>query len=264
MDVKPAEVVEQADRAGQVNAEFRPVTIDGEVVTRPATAATNTVHSLLRHLRRQGLRCVPRPIGVADGIEQLEFLHGESGGDGWSHQHTDEGLASAARLLRILHDASLDWEPPAEAAWGAPAVPGADLVPCHGDPGPWNFVWLDQRAVGLLDWDHLHLGPRVDDVAYALRWFVPLRPDELAIQWHHFPDVPDRRHRIGVFLDAYGDLPDFDLVDAVTQRMQATLDLVRHLAEQGQEPQRTWVAEGSLERAAAEIAWVRSHSGDFT
>ncbi|MGW6276392.1 phosphotransferase [Kribbella sp. NPDC055071] len=125
--------------------------------------------------------------------------------------------------------------------------------------GPWNFVWNDNTAVGLIDWDYLHPGPRLGDIAYALQWFVPLRSDEFALEWHHFHEIPDRRHRIAVFLDAYGDLPTFDVVDAVTARMAATRDLVKQLAEGGQEPQRTWVLDGSLDRDNKEIAWILEH-----
>lgn len=253
------DALDAGDRAAQVNEEFRPVNVDGETVSRPAADGTSTVHSFLRHLRSQGLDCVPEPLGVNDGVETLRFIAGADGGEGWYHQHTDQGLASAARLLRRIHDASRDWAPPADAVWGAPSVTGDDIVYCHGDPGPWNFIWHDNEAVALIDWDYLHPAPRIDDVAYALQWFAPLRSDELALEWHHFPEVPDRSHRVQVFLDAYGDLPAFDVVDVVAARMQATSDLVRALAEQGQEPQRTWVAEGALEQDAAEIAWVRDN-----
>ncbi len=119
------------------------------------------------------------------------------------------------------------------------------LLP-RGDPGPWNFIWHDNDAVGLIDWDYLHPAPRLDDVAYALQWFVPLRSDEFTLEWHHFPEVPDRHQRIAVFLQAYGELPSFDVVDAVTGRMEATRELVQQLAEDGQEPQRTWVLDGAL------------------
>ncbi len=258
------EAMKRADRAAEVNAEMRPVTIADEVVTRPASAVTETVHDLLRHLRNKGLTCVPDPIDVVDGVERLTFIEGESGGDGWYHQHSDKGLASAARLLRTIHDAGQDWDPPTAAVWGAPPTPGTDLVYSHGDPGPWNFVWRDDEAVGLLDWDFLHPAPRLDDIAYALQWFTPMRSDELALEWHHFPELPDRRHRVRVFLDAYGDVPDFDVVDAVVARRQATSDLVRSLAEQGQEPQLTWVKDGALEADAEEIAWVREHRADLT
>jgi hypothetical protein len=46
--------------------------------------------------------------------------------------------------------------------------------------------------------------------------------------------------------------------------MQAVSDLVRALAEAGQEPQRTWVAEGALEQDAVEIAWVRENRAVFS
>lgn len=202
---------------------------------------------------------MPAPLGIDDGRESLRFLEGESGGDGWFHQHTDQGIASAAEFLRRIHDASTDWVPPDDAVWGAPPVAGTDVVLCHGDPGPWNFVWHEQEAVGLLDWDFLHPAPRLDDVAYALHWFVPLRTDEQALNWHRFPEVPDRRHRVRVFLEAYGDLPAFDVANAVSRRMRATRDLMASLAADGVEPQRTWVADGALEREDEEIRWVVDH-----
>ena len=243
---------------------LRPIEIEGGVVHRPAGPWTPTVHAFLGHLRAQGLTSVPEPLGIADGVETLGYLEGESGRDGWFHQHPEAGLRSAAALLRRLHDASVGWRPPPDAVWGAPAVPGSDLVLCHGDPGPWNFVWHGDEAVGLLDWDFLHPAPRADDVAYALRWFAPLRPDEDALEWHHFPTVPDRRSRVAAFLDAYGPLPAFDVTETVASRAEATIALEQQLAAAGVEPQRTWVAEGSLDRQRAEVRWIRANGGLWT
>ena len=143
--------------------------------------------------------------------------------------------------------------------WGAPAVVGDATVFCHGDPGPWNFIWHDGEAVALIDWDYLHPAPRLDDVAYALRWFTPLRSDRHATEWHHFPAVPDRRARVSTFVAAYGDLEPFDLVDTVTERIRAVIRLRRDLADRGIEPQRTWVADGAEERDLEEIAWIEAH-----
>ncbi|GAA1931622.1 aminoglycoside phosphotransferase family protein [Nocardioides hwasunensis] len=249
------------DRAAEANELHRPVAIADGVVTRPAGRGTATVHSFLRHLRGKGLDCVPVPLGVEGDLERLGFMTGADGGEGWYHQHTDQGLTSAARLLRRIHDAGEDWTPPDDAVWGAPAVPGDGAVFCHGDPGPWNFIWHDNEAVGLIDWDYLHPAPRLDDVAYALHWFAPLRSDLHAREWHHFPEVPDRAARVRTFVAAYGDLPEFDVVDAVTDRIRAVVSLQEEMAAQGIEPQATWVAEGSLERDHEEIAWIEAHRG---
>ena len=79
------------DRAGEVNAGARPISIDGEVVSRPVSRTTTTVHSFLRHIRAQGLECVAEPLGVNGDVETLSFIAGAAGGDAWYHQHSDQG-----------------------------------------------------------------------------------------------------------------------------------------------------------------------------
>ena len=262
-DTQPETRFAAADRAAEANELHRPVAIEDGVVTRPAGEHTATVQDYLRHLRAQGLGCVPEPLGVEDGVERLGFIEGADGGEGWYHQHTDQGLASAARLLRTIHDAGVGWTPPEDAVWGAVPVAGKDVVPCHGDPGPWNFIWRDNEAVALIDWDYLHPAPRVTDVAYALHWFAPLRSDEHALEWHHFPVVPDRAARVRTFVEAYGDLPDFDVADAVIARIRAVIRLRADLAARGVEPQRTWVADGAEQLDLEEIAWIEEHRGEL-
>lgn len=255
---------EVMDRAAEVNEQLRRIELTSETVVRPAGPHTATVHAFLRHLRAQGLDCVPEPVSLDGETETLRFIEGESGGDGWRHQHDERGLRSAARLLRRIHDASAGWLPPPDAVFAAPPVDGGDVF-VHGDPGPWNFVWRDGEAVALLDWDFLHPAPRLSDVAYALQWFAPLRDDRAALGWHHFPTVPDRRARIEALLDAYGMPTDLDVADAVVQRIRYTSEHVRFLAAQGQEPQRTWVAEGGVEREElADIAWIEQNRSLFS
>jgi hypothetical protein len=240
---------------------LRPIFIEDGVVTRPASAWSPTVHAFLRYLRGQGLTCVPEPISVDGDVERLVVIEGDAGAAGWAHQHSEAGLRSAARLLRTLHDASVGWEAPRDAVFCAPAVESdAEIVWCHGDVGPWNMVWHGDRAVALIDWDFLHPGPRLDDVAYALQWFTPARDDEMALTWHHFPAVPDRAARVRAFLDTYGDLPSFGVAEAIASRMEVTMAMELSLAQAGVEPQRTWVAEGSQEWAAGEARWVREHA----
>ena len=234
------------------------VTISDGLVLRPVRPWTGAVHALLTHLREQGLECVPEPVGVRDDVEAVTYLEGECGGDGLRHQYDEAGLASAARLLRRIHDATESFEPPDVVEWAHPPVPGARTV-CHGDPGPWNFVWRDGEAVGLVDWDHASPAPPVDDVAYALDTFAPFRPDDEVLEHHGFPDVPDRAARVRTFVDAYGLADRSGLVDRVVDRQQRTVDRVLTLADRGLEPWAGWVRSGLLEDLRARPRWTRAH-----
>lgn len=99
----------------------------------------------------------------------------------------------------------------------------------------------------------------MDDVAYAFGWFAPAENDDLALEWHHFPTVPDRRARIRDFLDAYGPPPEFNLVKTVIAGAEVTMSGEAQVAAQGEEPQLTWIDDGSLERQRVEVRWIREH-----
>lgn len=240
------------------------ITIVDDLVLRPARASTPTVHALLDHLRSQGLTTVPEPIGIEDGVEALRLIPGDSGGDAWQHQVVEAGLRSAAALLRDVHEASRGWVPPEDAEWALPpGVAGAagDVI-CHGDPGPWNMVWRDGAAVGLIDWDFARPGQALDDVAYALEYFAPFRSDDHACDdrdGHHFPEPPDRRERLRAFASAYGLGTTAGLVDRVIARQSDTVAQVRDLAERGIEPQRSWVQQGYLDELRGRVEWSRQH-----
>lgn len=194
-------------------------------------------------------------------MERLRLIPGESGAACWPHQATEPGLRSAARLLQGVHDATLDWSPVGLSWAFAEVAPGFEgpRVICHGDPGPWNMVWRQGRAVGLLDWDQAHPGRALEDVAYALEYLTPFRGDQEAVRWFGFPEPPDRRRRLAIFVEAYGLDDVTGLADVVIQRQQLTMRHVQQLADVGVEPQRRWVREGFLDELARRVEWSRSH-----
>lgn len=234
------------------------ITIVDEMVLRPVRPWTGAVHSLLAHLRDRGLDCVPEPVGVRDDVEAVTFLPGDAGSQALPHQVPEAGLSSAARLLRRIHDATEDFEPPEQVEWAFPPVPGAATV-CHGDPGPWNFVWRDGEAVALIDWDYASPAPALDDVAYALETFVPFRDDDFAIEHLGFVRPPDRAARLRIFAQAYGLGTTAGLVDRVIERQQATVSRIAHLAGLGFEPWAGWVREGYLDALRGRPRWTRAN-----
>ena len=233
------------------------VTVAGDLVLRPERPWTATVHALLAHLRAEGLDCVPEPIGVRDGVEAVSFVPGDAGPDAWPHQVAEAGLTSAAKLLRQVHDASAGFVPPDDARWAFAPDGHADVV-CHGDPGPWNFVWRDGCATALIDWEHASPGPALHDVAAALDSFTPFRPDDVAAA-HGFAEPPDRRARLSAFAAAYGTGGTSGLVDRVIDRQQVTVARVLDLAERGFEPWVSWVRSGGLDDLRSRPRWTREH-----
>jgi len=95
---------------------------------------------------------------------------------------TDEALASTARLIRGLHDASVGFDTH-DATWSreladrsTPSDP-TDLVICHNDVCMENIVFRGGRAVALLDFDFAAPGRRAHDVAAFARMCVPIDDD---------------------------------------------------------------------------------------
>ncbi|WP_329150559.1 aminoglycoside phosphotransferase family protein [Streptomyces niveus] len=83
--------------------------------------------------------------------------------------------AVATRILRGVRD----FQPSAQAVWCDPDArwrPG-QIMP-HGDLTSWNSVWVDDRLVGVIDWDLAIPGEALDDLAQLAWYSVPLRlPD---------------------------------------------------------------------------------------
>jgi hypothetical protein len=231
----------------------------GDTVRRPASWWTPAVHALLQHLHDVGFPYSPRPRGIdARGRESLSFIAGDAGAIGWHRIHSDRGLRRVATLLREYHDAVAGFQPDADAEWAVRPSDPREVV-CHNDFGPWNLVYDGDEPIGILDWDFAAPGPRRNDIAYALEYAVPFRDDVTAMSWHHFDAVPDRRHRLEVFADAYGLTSTAGLVDDVIARQRLTIEHVEELAARGLQPQATWVGDGTLAESRALVAWAEEH-----
>jgi len=261
--------IEQRYGATRMSASFSPgsdrVSVGLDQVVRPAYPWTPTIQALLRYLTANGFDAVPRPIGIADGVETLSFIPGESGPAGWAKIVPDGGLRTFARFLRRYHEATVGFEPPSlRAPWAfRSGGAGPREVICHGDFGPWNVVWHGAEPVGLLDFDFAGPGDPMSDVAYALEYVTPFRDDEESVKWQAYPEPPDRRRRIEIFAEAYGMAGTDGLVDAVIERQRLDIHRVRTLAARGYEPQRTWVREGVLDELANRVRWSQDNRSLF-
>ncbi len=245
----------------------RPVVRVGGTVHRPVQPWTPAVHALLDHLAAVDFPYSPRVLDVlpatdtAPAREVVTYLAGESGPDGWAKVVDEQGLRAAARLLRDYHQAVADWSPAQPPLWsgGRTGTGGPGELVCHGDFGPWNIVWNDVTPVGLLDWEYAGPGPAMQDVAYALEYVAPFRPDQECVRWLRYPGPPDRRRRVEIFATAYGLTDTTGLADEVIAIQRAGLDFVRQLAEEGHERQVELVASGHLTELADRVRWSEDH-----
>ena len=237
----------------------------GDEVRRPMYPSAPAVHQLLRYLEGVAFDAAPRLIGVDGGVERLRYIEGQGGTAGWDGVRPDSGLAAAARLLRRYHDAVRSFSPPVDVEWssGAKGPPRPGEVVLHGDPGPWNMIWVDGRPTALIDWDHANPGQPVDDLAYLAVYAAPLCPDREAVEWMGHSAAPDRRHRLEVLAEAYGAVPDGLIARAIAV-MAKTNRTVERLAALGCEPHKSWVDKGLLSTLEARHRWIVDNGRRFT
>jgi aminoglycoside phosphotransferase (APT) family kinase protein len=170
----------------------------GDLVQRDAGPWTPTVHRFLEHLHARGIPGVPLPVAADAEHELLTFVVGtvpEYPLPEWVW--SDGVLDAGARLLRRIHDASLDFDP-VDAHWQSPVHEPSEVI-CHNDFAPHNLVFDDGALVGAIDFDTCSPGPRLWDLAYFATRTIP------------FSDGGDRREierRIDVLLSSYGTSAD--------------------------------------------------------
>jgi Ser/Thr protein kinase RdoA (MazF antagonist) len=142
----------------------------GDTVHRPVTTRAPFVHALLQHLASRGFTGAPRVLGIdTAGREVLSFLPGTVPLD--LGHFSDAQLMGAARLLRQLHDATVDC-----------ALRAGHEVVCHGDASPCNCVFVDGVPTAFIDFDGAHAGSRLEDVGYAAWLWIDIGNNDLAAE----------------------------------------------------------------------------------
>jgi RimJ/RimL family protein N-acetyltransferase len=127
----------------------------GDTVRRPVAQHGAFAHALLNHLETHGFDGAPRFLGIdGAGRETLSFISGSVPPE--LGAFSEDQTAAAARLLRQLHDATLD----------SPLRNGHEVL-CHGDASPCNCVFVEGTPVAFIDFDNAHPGSRLDDLGYA-------------------------------------------------------------------------------------------------
>ncbi|WP_234986681.1 phosphotransferase enzyme family protein [Demequina sp. NBRC 110055] len=197
----------------------------GDLVERPAGEWTPAVHRLLRHLSARGIADIPLPVATDGERETVTFVDGEVPAypmPRWIW--TEEALESSATLLRRLHDATVGADQ--EGPWRSPVREPAEVI-CHQDFAPYNLVFRDGVAVGVIDWDFAVPGPRVWDLAYLAYRIVPLTTEDMGDGL----DSAARSRRLAALLHAYGtDVAAAEVLAVVVERLEALAEFSDRMA----------------------------------
>jgi len=211
------------------------------------------LHEYLRYLEKEGMRGVPRFIGIDDrGMEILSYVRGETAESGLGFDHecmrSDEAVCDIARFLRKLHDVSAGFLPEAvRRGWTNPLQPIeiCETI-CHGDAAIWNFAFTDEKISGMFDFDQACPGTRVWDLTIAVFSAVLVSCYDYEPAKHE----AETRRRIRLFFDAYGiECPD-DIITQTADRIQVW---------RGEEEAR---GEMSVHYGNV-VAYLRKHANDW-
>lgn len=236
----------------------------GDTIRRPVRPWSETVRRLLDHLAKEGVAGVPRWHGIDEqDREILDYLPGEVGNYPLSLDvRSETALVTAAQLLRSLHDSTVMLVSELTEGWQFPSLEPVEVI-CHGDFAPYNCVFRDRQAVGVIDFDGARPGPRRWDLAYALYRFAPLTD---LVNEDGFGDVEQQAYRARLFLDAYGCSAEErrSAMEAVVPRLRWLVAFMRDAAAQGDSNFARHIEEGHVDLYLRDIEHVEKKRTEWT
>ena len=236
----------------------------GTTVRKPVRPWSPAMRALLQRFRAAGVVGVPAWHGVDErNRDVFDYLPGEAGNYPLSAQvRGDTALATAARLLRSLHDASVPLIDETDLPWQLPPIEPVEVV-CHGDFATYNCVFEAGEAVGVIDFDAARLGPRRWDLAYAIYRFAPLTHPA---NRDGFGDPAEQARRARLFLDAYGCTrrQRRDAVDTVGPRMAQMVSFMRDAAAAGDPYFARHIENGHADNYLRDIGYVETWAALWT
>lgn len=180
----------------------------GASVQRDSGPWSETVISLLRHLRAVGFSAAPRVLGSGfseNGDESLEFIEGACPEEPF--EWSPEAAFALGEMLKELHHASASFQPGPGAVfrpWFGRELPSSQVVYGHCDAGPYNLITRDGMPVAFIDWEFA--GPT--DIRWELAQTVWLNAQLHEVGFSdptvQLPDLASRAAVVRGILDGYG------------------------------------------------------------
>ncbi len=235
------------------------ITKEENIVIRPGNVWTTYVQTFLAYMHDNGFNHIPKPYGINEkGMEMVSYVDGTVYNDCLPKEIlTDNVLIEVAKLLRRYHDIGEKYihQLTGEEVWMLPERLPVEVM-CHGDFAPYNITFVDGCVHGIIDFDTLHPGPRIWDIAYAVyRWipFVSLtNPD-------YCYEINEQIRRLKLFADAY-DLTNSEreqLPNMMIERISSLVSYMRNEADSGNEDVKKNIEDGHLNLYLDDIQYIK-------
>ncbi|MGC4191766.1 MAG: phosphotransferase [Thermomicrobiales bacterium] len=167
------------------------------------------------------------PTGLDGEFEYLRFLEGSD--QGWPLLpciQQLEGARACGAFARRLESTLAAYEPADGAHWHLPDRTHPSGSIAHGDLGPWNLLWDNERGdiCGLIDWDLAGPAPAGYDTGLLAWQMVPVMTDDRALA-RGFALPVNRSDRLAAYCDGYGASCDemLDLVIATQDELRSRI-----------------------------------------
>ena len=204
---------------------------------RPVRGNTALVRETLECLAAAGVLWAPRFLGQDGNEEILSWLPGRTIDDWRSRPALLEQLAE---IVRELHDLT-----------ARPDAMHECLV--HDDLQPRNVVVSGQQ-LGLIDWEQLRPGKRIDDVAQLCWSFAgPAPEEEVAVVLRRWDRV----------IRAYGPIDRSELVPAAVAKLDRCIDDIERNASAGSARHQEFLDRGDAVELARLRRWILEHTAEL-
>lgn len=230
-----------------------------EFVYRPYEVWTESVHKFLMFLHEHGFDKVPYPYGKDSfGKEKLSYVSGEIyNGLLPEEVKSLKTLKSVATLMREYHVLGSQYvnELEGDETWMLSLREPVETM-CHGDFAPYNVAITNSEASGIIDFDTLHPGPKMWDVAYALYRWIPLMAPSNP---ESFGSEENKKDRLHEFMVTYGQ-EEYTYKDTITwviKRLQALVDYMETQAKSGNETFIHCIEEGHQDIYVQDIDYLK-------
>jgi thiamine kinase-like enzyme len=237
----------------------RGIRIADGIVRRPRGYWSVAVQDLLRWLDGTGFGLSPTPIGLDERFEYLQYIGGAD--QGWPllpFIQSLEGARTAGAFARRLESILAAYEPADDARWQSAGRVQPRSPVQHGDVGPWNLLWDNERGdiCGIIDWDLAGPAPEGYD-AGLLAWFiVPVMNDDRAYERGF--DIPiDRGNRLRAYSEGYG-IGYIDMLDRIVASQDELRNRILSASEDVSPTYAALKQLGIAERIREDILFARS------